>query len=152
MAQGQSKMAEIHKNNKLVLYIEENNTEYDNVEMRCFIIYDYLTDDYVITGKRNDQLYSCNASEFNLTCRKTKNVIIFLQTLFNPKNAMNIVLYNFKNLTEAMSYFKFNVLLNFKNEKKEIVGYNDLDISSRSTMKYIKMMCNNLKHLISFTA
>lgn len=120
---------------QLVLYIEENTG--DEIDMRCFIIFDKYEQEYYITGLRNH----VNAVQFKLYSKSTKNIFSFIESILEPNCKINYMLYNMSDL----GYVDFYVLKqNFRNGR-EIVGYNDMVL--RESKHYIKKMLKNLKYV-----
>ena len=120
---------------QLVLYIEEKTN--DEIDMRCFIIFDKYEQEYYITGLRNH----VNAVQFKLYSKSTKNIFSFIESILEPNCKINYMLYNMSDL----GYVDFYVLKqNFRNGR-EIVGYNDMVL--RESKHYIKKMLKNLKYV-----
>ena len=154
MAQSQSKMIqeesyeeEVNWQNKLVLYIEEIDSDNKSPDMRCFIIYDDGEKEYLISGMRREGFVTGEQHKFY--CKKRINLLNYLKSIFDPKNEVNIILYNYINYPP----YKENELtqLNFKqlhlltNKKKEIVGYDGVKLTDYSSWNYITMHLKNLE-------
>jgi hypothetical protein len=58
---------------QLVLYIEEKTN--DEIDMRCFIIFDKYEQEYYIAGQRNH----VNATQFKLYCKSKTKLFNFIK-------------------------------------------------------------------------
>lgn len=120
---------------QLVLYIEEKTN--DEIDMRCFIIFDKYEQEYYITGLRNH----VNAVQFKFYSKSKRNLFSFIESILEPNCKINYMLYNMSDL----GYVDFYVLKqNFRNGR-EIVGYNDLGLSE--TKNSIQKILKNLKYV-----
>ena len=149
MAHAQSKMIQEeyyeeednYVQDKLVLYIEECDEETKCPDMRCFIIFDEYENEYLINGMRKDSFVVGEQHKFY--CKKRKNVLNYLKSILDPKNEVKIILYNYSNL----SYYKLNFkeLYSLGNNKKEVVGYDGVNLLNETSWDFIKMHLKNLK-------
>ena len=101
MAQAQSKMiqeeySESEYNDYLVLYIEEGDVETNETDMSCFVMYDDTEKEYLLVGLRKST--PTTGEQYKFYCKKRKNVLNYLNSVFFPLNETKVILYNFKNL------------------------------------------------------
>lgn len=151
MAQSQSKMIqeesyeeEVNWQNKLVLYIEEIDRDNKSPDMRCFIIYDDDEKEYLLSGMRREGFVTGEQHKFY--CKKRMNLLNYLKSIFDPKNEVNIILYNYPPYTEnELTRLNFKQLHLLTNKKKEIVGYDGVKLADYSSWNYITMQLKNLK-------
>ena len=120
---------------QLVLYIEEKSN--DEIDMRCFIIFDKYEQEYYITGLRNH----VNAVQFKFYCKTRSNVFSFIESILEPNCKINYMLYSMSNL----DYVDFYVFKQNYRNCREIVGYNDMFLSE--TKNSIKKILKNLKYV-----
>jgi hypothetical protein len=152
MANAQSKVMELYNENeenydyiqgKLVLYIEEIDIDKNSTDMRCFIMFDEFEQEYLINGMRKEKFVTGNQHTFY--CKKRKNLLNYLKSIFDPKNEVKIILYNYSNVNNELSQLNFKQLYLLTNSKKEVVGYDDVKLIDHSSWKYITMHLKNLK-------
>ena len=120
---------------QLVLYIEEKTN--DEIDMRCFIIFDKYEQEYYITGLRNH----VNAVQFKFYSKSKRNLFSFIESILEPNCKINYMLYNISDL----GYVDFYVFKQNYRNSREIVGYNDLCLSE--SKHYIKKILKNLKYV-----
>jgi hypothetical protein len=120
---------------QLVLYIEEKTN--DEIDMRCFIIFDKYEQEYYITGLRNH----INAVQFKFYSKSKTSLFSFIELILEPNCKINYMLYNMSNL-DYVDFFVFKQ--NYRNSR-EIVGYNDMFLSE--TKNSIKKILKNLKYV-----
>jgi len=120
---------------QLVLYIEEKTN--DEIDMRCFIIFDKYEQEYYIAGQRNH----VNATQFKLYCKSKSKLFNFIESILEPDCKINYILYNMTNL----EYVDFHIFKQNCRVGREIVGYND--IVFRETKKRIIDILKNIKYI-----
>lgn len=154
MANAQSKVMEQYNEyydenygiqDKLVFYVEEIDCDTNNPDMRCFIMFDEFEKEYLINGMRRGQFTS--GYEYTFYCKKRKNVINYLNSIFDANNKVKIILYNYSNVNNDLNQYNFKELYSLVNSKKEIVGYNDLKLMDPTCWNYMKMYLKNLKFI-----
>lgn len=120
---------------QLVLYIEENTD--DEIDMRCFIIFDKYEQEYYITGLRN----ALTAVQFKFYSKSKKSIFSFIESILEPNCKINYMLYNMSNL----GYVDYFVLKQHSRNGREIVGYNDMVLQDANHS--IKKLLKNLKYV-----
>lgn len=120
---------------QLVLYIEEKTN--DEIDMRCFIIFDKYEQEYYIACQRNH----VNATQFKLYCKSKTKLFNFIESILEPDCKINYVLYNMSNL----EYVDFHVFKQNCRVGREIVGYND--IVFKDNKKRITDILKNIKYI-----
>jgi len=130
---------------KLVLYIEEVDSETKISDMRCFIVFDEYEKEYLINGMRRGAFVT--GCEHRFYCKKRKNLLNYFKSIFDPKNEVRTILYNYSNENNDLNQLHFRDLYSLTNRKKEIVGYDDVKLMDHSTWKYIEMHLKNLKYV-----
>ena len=158
MAQSQSKMVQEEQyeeeeeeeqtifQDKLVLYIEEIDSDTNAPDMRCFIIFDEVEKEYLLIGVRKDLFIS--GKQYKFYCKKRKNVMNYLKTILLATNNAKIILYNFNNLNiNYNDETEFKQLQHYINDKKEIVGYDDVKLREMTSWNFIDMNLKNLKYV-----
>jgi hypothetical protein len=151
MANAQSKVMEqynecdddYYPQDKLVLYIEEIDIDSNTSDMRCFIMFDEFENEYLINGMRKEKFVT--GVHHTFYCKKRKNVVNYLKSIFDPKNEVKIILYNYSNINNDLNQYNFNELYSLVNSKKEIVGYDGVKLTDYSSWKYMIMQLKNLK-------
>ena len=153
MAQSQSKMIQEEYyeeyeeqstfQDKLVLYIEEVDSDSNTSDMRCFIMFDEYEKEYLINGMRKGPFVA--GYEHMFYCKKRKHLLNYLKSIFDPKNEVKIILYNYSNINNDVNQLNFKELYSLTNRKKEIVGYDGVKLIDHSSWEYIKMHLKNLK-------
>lgn len=87
---------------KLVLKLEEVDTDTGDIDMSCFIAYDQNDEEYYICGKRHVPENKANgmySEDFKFYCKSSKQLFRFLEYIIDYKlNKVNHILYNFKEL------------------------------------------------------
>ena len=143
MAQSHSKMASYEEQtftkDKLVLYIKENDKETKITDMACYIVYDEYEEEYMITGMRDLENKKWG-EPYKFYCRKKKNAMDFIQSIFDMRNDLTMILYNY----DELSFYDFDKK---STRKREITGYNNVKLTDPSLLKYIKKNLKNLKHV-----
>ena len=157
MAQSQSKMAasyteESFIKDKLVLYIKETDKEKNIIDMSCYILYDEDEEEYMITGMRDVENvgYKKWGEPYKFYCRKKKHVMDFIQSIFDMRNDLTMILYNYDDLYDKYESFEELTFYDFhsqNNRKREITGYNNVLLTDPSLVNYIKKNLKNLKHI-----
>ena len=154
MANAQSKVMEqynecddkYYPQDKLVLYIEEVDSDANTSDMRCFIMFDEYEKEYLINGMRRGPFVE--GCEHRFYCKKRKNLLNYFKSILDPKNEVKIILYNYSNTNNnIINQLNFKDLHSLTNIKKEIVGYDGVKLSDHSSWKYIKMHLKNLKYI-----
>jgi len=120
---------------QLVLYIEEKTN--DEIDMRCFVIFDKYEQEYYISGLRNH----INAVQYKLYCKSKTKVFDFIESILEPNCKINYMLYNMSDL----DYVDFFVFKQNSRNCREIVGYNDMFLSE--TKNSIRKILKNLKYV-----
>ena len=120
---------------QLVLYIEEKTN--DEIDMRCFVIFDKYEKEYYITGQRND----VNAIPFKLYCKSKTKLFNFIETILEPHCKMNYILYNMSDL----DYVDFRVFKQNCRVGREVVGYNDI-VFKENKRKIVDIL-KNMKYV-----
>lgn len=153
MAQSHSKMAKTNKEtvikDKLVLHIRENDKESTIIDMSCYILYDEDEEEFMITGSR-DVSHKSWGEPYKFYCKKKKHVMDFIQSIFDMRNDLTMILYNYDDLYsiydsfDEMSFYDFDEKLD---RKREITGYNNVILTDPSLLDYIKKSLKNLKHI-----
>lgn len=155
MAQSQSKMIQeeyyeeeeqSNYQDKLVLYIEEIDSDTNVPDMRCFIMFDEIEKEYLLIGVRKDLFVS--GKQYKFYCKKRKNVMNYFKTILLATNNAKIILYNFNNLNiHYNDETEFKQLQQYINDKKEIVGYDGVNLREVTSWNFIDMNLKNLKHI-----
>ena len=156
MAQSQSKMVQEEYyeeeqeeqtifQDKLVLYIEEIDSDVDTSDMRCFIVFDEYEKEYLINGMRRGAFVE--GCQHRFYCKKRKNLLNYFKSTLDPKNEVKIIMYNYSNTNNNINQLNFKDLHSLTNIKKEIVGYDGVKLSDHSSWKYIEMQLKNLKYV-----
>ena len=157
MAQSHSKMAASYEEqtftkDKLVLYIKETDKEKNIIDMSCYILYDEDEEEYMITGMRDVENVSTKkwGEPYKFYCRKKKHVMDFIETIFDMRNDLTMILYNYDDLYEKHESFEeltFHDLHEKNDQKKEITGYNNVKLTDPSLVNYINKSLKILKHV-----
>jgi hypothetical protein len=155
MAQSHSKMTATTINyktfikDKLVLYIKETDKETSVVDMSCYILYDENEEEFMITGIRDVSNKSCG-EPYKFYCQKKKHVMNFILSIFDMRNDLTMILYNYIELYDKYESFDEISFYDFhsqNNQKREITGYNNVLLTDPSLVNYIKKNLKNLKHI-----
>jgi hypothetical protein len=153
MAQSHSKMAsfteETFIKDKLVLYINESEKQSKVIDMACYIVYDEDEEEYMITGMRDVENKKWG-EPYKFYCRKKKNAMDFIQSIFDMRNDLTMILYNYDELYDKYESFDELSFYDFhekNHHKREITGYNNVKLTDPSLVNYIKKNLKNLKHV-----
>jgi len=153
MAQSHSKMAsfteETFIKDKLVLYINESEKQSKVIDMACYIIYDEDEGEFLITGMRDVENKKWG-EPYKFYCRKKKHVMDFILSIFDMKNDLTMILYNYDELYDKYESFDELSFYDFykkSTRRREITGYNNVVLSDPSLVNYIKKNLKNLKHV-----
>ena len=153
MAQSHSKMAsfteETFIKDKLVLYINESEKQSKVIDMACYIVYDEDEGEFLITGMRDVENKKWG-EPYKFYCRKKKNAMDFIQSIFDMRNDLTMILYNYDELYDKYESFDemcFYDLDKKSTRRREITGYNNVLLTDPSLLNYIKKNLKNLKHV-----
>jgi hypothetical protein len=153
MAQSHSKMAtfteETFTKDKLVLHIKEIDKEKNIIDMSCYILHDEDEGEFMITGIRDVGNKSWG-EPYKFYCRKKKHVMGFIQSIFDMRNDLTVILYNYDDLYDKYDSFDEMSFYDFDKKstrKREITGYNNVVLTDPSLVNYIKRSLQNLKHV-----
>ena len=153
MAQSHSKMAsfteETFIKDKLVLYINESEKQSKVIDMACYIVYDEDEGEFLITGMRDVENKKWG-EPYKFYCRKKKNAMDFIQSIFDMRNDLTMILYNYDELYDKYDSFDEMGFYDFhekNHHKREITGYNNVKLTDPSLLNYIKKNLKNLKHV-----
>ena len=156
MAQSHSKMTSYEEQtftkDKLVLYIKETDKEKNIIDMSCYIVYDEDEEEFMITGTRDEQNVSTKkwGEPYKFYCQKKKHVMDFIESIFDMRNDLTMILYNYDDLYDKYETFEELTFHDFhekNDQKKEITGYNNVKLTDPSLVNYIKKSLKILKHI-----
>lgn len=124
----------------LVLKIIEHDVEIGRPDTTLYVLYDINTSAYVIRGKRNDvQIESCS---YSFECNSSKNLVNFLEFLFDRSNKFSYILYNYDNLPEDSNEITFDFLKEYDNVKYELSGYDNQKYNKKMLLKIFRILRN----------
>jgi len=153
MAQSHSKMTsyeeETFTKDKLVLYINESEKQSKVIDMACYIVYDEDEGEFLITGMRDVENKKWG-EPYKFYCRKKKHAMDFIQSIFDMRNDLTMILYNYDELYDKYDSFDELSFYDFDKKstrKREITGYNNVKLTDPSLLNYIKKNLKNLKHV-----
>lgn len=129
--------------NRLVLYVEEiySNKKTDNIDMKCFIIYDGVEGEYFLCGSRKKKTES-QYGDFKFFCKRSLDVIHFISFIFNVKESdLNYGLYNYSTLSSVdNSHITFDILDNMLMPCSEIAFYEGMKYNFSEFLKLLEML------------
>jgi hypothetical protein len=120
--------------------------------MACYIVYDEDEGEFLITGTRDQENVLNNkwGEPYKFYCRKKKHVMDFIQSIFDMRNDLTMILYNYDELYDKYDSFDELSFYDFDKKstrKREITGYNNVKLTDPSLLNYIKKNLKNLKHI-----
>jgi hypothetical protein len=129
--------------NRLVLYVEEVYTtkKTDDVDMKCFIIYDNVEEEYFLCGSRRNNSET-QYGDFKFFCKSKTDIINFISFIFNVKESdLNYGLYNYSTLSSIdNSHVTFDKLDNMRLSCSEIALYEGMDYSYLEFLRLLNMI------------
>ncbi len=134
--------SELQLNTQFVLCLEEHDYYENNnndIDTRLFIGYNQIDDKYYVRGKREGKLFV----PYAFSC-DSKNVLYnFIDRVFDFDCRLNLILYNFNNLTELnpnkLSYEFFE---NNMDKHYEVAGYNNISLDMAAIKIYLDIIKN----------
>lgn len=133
---------------KLVLYIEECD-KVTGKDMSCFIMYDDYQEEYLINGMRGTSSKFENQHTFY--CKKRKQLVNYLKSVFDETHVLNTALYNYSNDDDDQLYeSNFEKLYSIKLGKDvgyEITGYDACPVTQFNTWEKINRILKCLKYV-----
>jgi hypothetical protein len=140
-------MAEI--NSCIVLSIEErNDINYDEVETRLFITYDFVAETFVVYGKRQDKLNSrksvfvTNFVPFFYRFERARDAYQFAETIISKESECSYTVYNYDNMPYHCDTVNYYDLESNMNENYVLVSYDNVRMSPKTFAPLFKMVRN----------
>jgi hypothetical protein len=140
-------MAEI--NSCVVLCIEERNViNYDEVETRLFITYDFVAETFVVYGKRQDKMNSrksvfvTNYVPFFYRFEKAREAYQFAETIISKESDCSYTIYNYDNMPYNCDTVNYYDLESNMNENYVLVSYDNVRMRPRTFAPLFKMVRN----------
>lgn len=130
----------------LVLCIEcREDHDYNIINTRLFVTYDFLDETYVLYGKHLDKLEEKRVLQtryqpFFFRFNKSKDVYDMIEAIVSRDTIFSYTLYNYDNMPydcENVNYFD---LSENKNDNYELVSYDNVFISKKKILPVIKML------------
>jgi len=125
----------------LVLKLEETIYETNEIDTSVYILYDISKRIYVIRGKRADDR-TIKSNEFSFDCKDEEDVVQFINYIFDRKNLVNEVLYNYSNLDSESNAITFDFLLENQTNRNEICGYNGMKLKKNRLSQILSILKN----------
>lgn len=140
-------MAEI--NSCVVLCIEErNDTEYDKVETRLFITYDFIENTFVVYGKRQDEMntrktvFTTKFAPFFYRFEKAKEAYQFAETIISKQSECSYTVYNYDNMPYYCDTVNYYDLESNMNSNYVLVAYDNVKMYPKICAPFFKMVRN----------
>ena len=121
---------------------DENKTS--NIDTTLYILYDKREKQFILRGKRTSFGNKKSGSkDFSFSCKRSKDLALFLSFIICPFNTINIILYNNKDLPSDSNEITYELLDNVSDRKSnEIAGYDNEKFSKRTIISILKMLKN----------
>jgi hypothetical protein len=139
-------MAMLIENDRLVLYVEEscdNESGKQDIDMRCYILYDEYEGEYYICGSRKKTPDECYG-DFKFFCKSKQSLMDYMAFILNVNDSkVRYGLFNYTKLFEdSSSYQDFDTLENSKLECSEIAFYYESQFKYKHVKKLLDMLKN----------
>lgn len=135
-------------NSCIVLCIEEMSTNYNKVESRLFITYDFVAETFVVYGKRQDKMNSkktvfvTNYVPFFFRFERAKEAYQFAETIISNQSECSYTVYNYDNMPYDCGTVNYYDLESNMNENYVIVSYDNAKMNPRTFAPLFKMVRN----------
>lgn len=131
----------------LVLCIEaRDDDDYDTIETRLFVTYDFLDETYVLYGKHIDNInegkrvFLTRYQPFFFRFNKSKDVYQMILTIISSASNCSVTLYNYDNMPYDCETVNYHDLNENKNNNYVLVAYDNSFINKKTCIPTIKML------------
>jgi hypothetical protein len=134
----------------LVLCFEERDDpdDFDSIDTRIFVTYDFGTKAYIVNGKRIDIISEDGEIKqefqpFMFCVNESSDVADFIVLTFSKNNKMSYTMYNYNNLPEDACDMTYEFMENNMDRKYEISAFDHIAIK-RSLIKSLVRMTRQM--------
>jgi len=124
----------------LVLKIIEHDIELDCPDTTLYVLYDNIINRYVIRGRRNNNVFK--SSVYSFECKYYKELVDFMEFLFDKKNTLSYILFNYDNLPATSNEITFEFLNMHDSPVYEISGYDNIMFNKEDLYKILRVLRN----------
>ena len=136
--------SDLQMDTEFILCIEEQDAENHRfpIDTRLFIGWNDPHNYYFVRGKRQDTRRSAFVP-FAFNCGSSHELFDIIKFIIGNNN-INIVLYNFNNTYDKeVNELTYEFFENQMNSNYEIGGYNDLQFTRKSMVRWLRMLQNS---------
>jgi hypothetical protein len=134
-------MTDFYQPDCLVLKLEEKDYETDEIDTTIYILYDKKEHNFVIRGRRRwtPNFHSCT---YSFVSEDVYDLADFLKYVISKDNKITEILFNYDNLPLDSKEITYEFLKEHDHDYYEISGYNNVNITTDSLVKSLKMLKN----------
>ena len=134
-------MTDFYQPDCLVLKLEEKDYETNEIDTTVYILYDKKEHNYVIRGRRKwtPKFQSCT---YSFVSEDVYALADFLKYVISKDNKITEILFNYDNLPLDSKEITFEFLKEHDHDDYEISGYNNVNITTDSLVKSLKILKN----------
>lgn len=140
---------EVEQNSCLVLCIEERGEDnYNQVDTRLFVTYDFVEDTYVLYGKKhnkmdkNDGHLITDFQPFFFRFAKKKHIYNCIEYLISRESNCSFTMYNYDNMPYNCNTVNYDDLADNMNFNYDLVTYDYVKIRRRKLLPVISLLRN----------
>ena len=136
-------------NSCLVLCIEERSDDnYNLVDTRLFVTYDFVEDTFVLYGKKENKMDLVDGhlltdfQPFFFRFDKKKHIYNCIEFLISRESNCSFIMYNYDNMPYDCDTVNYDDLADNMNFNYELVTYDDVKIRRRRLLPIISLLKN----------
>jgi hypothetical protein len=136
-------------NSCLVLCIEERSDDnYNTIDTRLFVTYDFVEDTFVLYGKRENKFDSVNGHvitmfiPFFFRFAKRHDIYNCIELLISRESNCSYTMYNYDNMPYNCDTVNYDDLADNMNFNYELVVYDDVKIRKQKMMTILSTIKN----------